>query len=355
MLLKHTIYFGIITFLSLLAYKANAGLYGFTQANPYSKQELNSQSQDFPEQINNYRDLMRENVIMLSQFAKSQNPQFEILVHEALPLLEDDIWEYHLNDYNLSRKNGYTEDNDSLLSLQENLHPKNFQNLKEKYIQNIDAIVINNYLCQDKQYTVPQDKRLVSIEYCPQKEISPQTALSYIITDSQYAFKDIKHQPAFEMNAQNISSVQDAKNIAFVLDTSRFKSEYDFLTELNNSNFDVIVISPFFQGKPLSKEEINHLKYKKNGATRKIYAAINVSEADPTKFYWKKDWKVGNPAWLVRPSLVDEQGIITQYWNPSWQKILSAHFKGIMDLGFDGAFLTGLENYQHFEKITPLE
>ncbi len=355
MLHKNSILIGLSIISNLLAFNANAGLYGFTQANPYTKQELNSQSVDFPEYILNYRDLMRENVIMLSDFAKQKNPRFEILVHEGSPLLQDDIWEYHLNDYNHSRKYGYSIDNDSLLSNDENIHSKNFKNLKEDYIKKIDGVVLNNYLCEQRSDKIPANKQLISIETCTLSKNSAPQIISYQIQDEASAFKKLKHNTNDKINADNIEKLSNAKNIAFLLDTSKFKTKYDFLKEIDNSNFDIIVISPFFQQKPLTKEDINHLKYKKNGALRKVYAGINISEADSTKFYWQKGWKIGSPEWLKRASFVDSQGIITQYWHPQWQKLLSKHFKGIVDLGFDGAFLSGVENYEYYEKLTPLE
>ena len=145
------------------------------------------------------------------------------------------------------------------------------------------------------------------------------------------------------------------QNTLFLLDSSRYKDKNSYLRDISASNFDMIVISPFFRGQPLTKEEINQLKFKKNGAQRKIIAAINISETDPYKYYWRKEWKIGSPQWLKRRSFVDKEGIIVEYWSEEWQKILSNYFKGIVDLEFDGAFITGLDNYQYFEQQTPLE
>ena len=51
-----------------------AGLEGFTSANPYTQAELDAQKSGFPRKILNYRDAMRQNVIMLNRYAKSKNP-----------------------------------------------------------------------------------------------------------------------------------------------------------------------------------------------------------------------------------------------------------------------------------------
>ena len=84
-------------------------------------------------------------------------------------------------------------------------------------------------------------------------------------------------------------------------------------------------------------------------------AELNVSEASPSEYYWHKDWKVGSPAWLVRPSFSDKNNIITRYWDAEWKKIISRHFKDIIKEGFDGVFFTGIENHKYFEQQTPLE
>ncbi len=34
---------------------------------------------------------------------------------------------------------------------------------------------------------------------------------------------------------------------------------------------------------------------------------------------------------------------------------MSRYFQGVIKSGYDGAFLTGLENHRYFENLTPLE
>ena len=70
---------------------------------------------------------------------------------------------------------------------------------------------------------------------------------------------------------------------------------------------------------------------------------------------WHKDWKVGYPSWLIRPSFDNKNNIITKYWHNEWKQIISRHFKDVINEGFDGIFFTGIENYKYFEQQTPLE
>ena len=117
-----------------------------------------------------------------------------------------------------------------------------------------------------------------------------------------------------------------------------------------------MVIEPYFRNKtPFTPDEINAMKYKKNGTRRQLLARFSVTEAKDNAFYWQPGWKIGSPEWLVRPSLSDEHGIITRYWIQDWKEYMSRYFRGLIQSGYDGAFLTGLENHRYFEKLTPLE
>ena len=363
-MLRRTLTSFIVLSSLLFAAKSNAGLSGFTAANPYTQAELSALHHDFPENIKNYRDAMRENVIMLSKYAKSINPNFIIMAHEGQDLLHDSLWEFHLDDYNQSRRFGYSADRDTLFTQKQDINNKKLNTLSKTYVQNIDAEVLNNLYCQpDKHKTVIKEPiQLFSIDYCRPENLDDaikasvaQKTPTYIFTNAKYAFKDAKNQLLINENAVNIENLSQAKNILFLLDTKKYRDKEQYLTDIGNSNFDMVVISPFFKGQPLTKEDVNRLKYKKNGTLRKIIAALNISETDNQKYYWRSDWKIGSPSWLKRASFVDKEGIIVEYWSEEWQKILSNYFKGIVMQEFDGAFFTGLDNYRYFEQQTPLE
>lgn len=361
MLLRNKIVLMILGCL-LVNTECQAGLAGFTSANPYTQEEKNIQQGGFPKDIKNYRDLMRQNVIMLSRYAKSRKPEFVIMAHEGQKLLQNSLWEFHLDDYNQSRRYGYSEDRDTLLLSPEEIKNKKIKTLMPEYVQNIDVEVINNLFCQDTALNVPSKIKVMSIDQCQANQLDDAIKIStrykiptYIFSNPRFAFKDAKNQLLIKENADNIEEINQAQNVLFFLDTNKFSNKEKYLKEIENSNFDVIVISPFFQGKALKKEDISRLKYKKNGALRKIIAAFNISETDSEKYYWQPNWKLGSPSWLKRASFVDKKGIIVEYWTDEWQKIISDYFKGIVEQGFDGVFLTGLDNYQYFESLTPLD
>lgn len=364
LLLSRLTYF-LLASIILTCSEAKAGLSGFTSANPYTREEEILDVNVAPKHIVNYRNQMRNNVIMLSRYAKGRNADFEIMVHDGRELMKKGLWEYHLDGYNNARKQGFDASDPSFLAKLRDMKPEEETvgtNARE-YMKNIDAVVLNNYFCS-KQDFAPSDKlKLISIDNCASEEAFDEAiqdsvgrnALMYGFANPQYAFKDTRHQVIINENAVNINSLGEAQNILFLLDSSLYQDRFSYLQDIRNSNFDVVVISPFYKGEPLTPDEVHSLKFKKNGTLRRVIAAFNISETDDGKYYWKPGWKIGSPSWLKRLSFVDPQGIIVEYWTPEWQKIISNYFKGIVDTGFDGAFLTGLENHQYFEKQTPLE
>lgn len=364
LLLSRLTYF-LLASIILTCTEAKAGLSGFTSANPYTREEEILDLKIAPKHIVNYRDQMRNNVIMLSRYAKGRNANFEILVHDSRDLMRKGLWEYHLDGYNNARKQGIDAADPSFLAKLRDMKPEEetVGTSANDYLKNIDAIVLNNYFCSKQDFAPSDNLKLISIDYCPTDETFDEAiqesvgrnALMYGFNNPQYAFKNTKNQVIINENAVNINNIGEAQNILFLLDSSLYQDRFAYLQDIRNSNFDVIVISPFYKGEPLSIEEIHSLKFKKNGTTRRIIAAFNIAETDDGKYYWKQGWKIGSPSWLKRLSFVDPQGIIVEYWNKEWQKIISNYFKGIVDSGFDGAFLTGLENHKYFEKQTPLE
>lgn len=365
MSLPKSLSFFLIFSIALISRSVSAGLSGFTTANPYTREEQILSIETPPLNIPNYRQLMRDNVIMLSHYAKGLNPNFKIIVHDGRELLKKGLWEYHLDGYNEARRLGYDAKDPSFLARIKNLSPE-FQTIgtrTRQYQKNIDSITLNNYFCSKQNYAPDNHLKLISIDKCASEDSFDEAiqdsvgnnALLYAFTDQQYAFKNIKNQVIINENAKNIENLNDAQNILFLLDTSLYNDKFSFIEDIRNSNFDIVIIPVFFNHQPFDKEEINSLKFKKNGTRRQIIAVFNISETNEDEYYWKSGWKIGAPYWLKRLSFVDKDGILVEYWAPEWKNIIAKYFKGIVTLDFDGVFLTGLENYHYFEQQTPLE
>lgn len=295
-----------IFLICLISTSAQAGLYGINTANPWGLNERVLKLFPLPEHIVNYRDEMRQNVIMLSNYGKQNNPDFQIIVHEGEELLSIGKWENDVIGYNFA-KQGQPD---------ETFMKKNFKSssFAQNYLQKIDGVVRNK---------------------------------NFFTNDNKVLLND---------TTKHIKKFSDIENHLFVLDDSKYADKQEMLRDLENNNYDILVITPLFRGhNRLSKEEVKGLGFKKNGSKRLVVAEMNISEIRKNSYNYNHKWKIGKPAWLKRASFVDEDGIIAQYWNEQWRRIISNHFKSIVKSGYDGAFLTGLDNHKYFETQTPLE
>lgn len=369
--LKYKTLLSLILISSLsLASKASAGLYGFTSGTPLSQEEKILQMSAPPEDILNYRALMRQNLEILINYAKENKPDFQILLHDCDEILYKSLWEYHLLGYRQAKQEAGAQADPSFLS-------KSLQDLSEEYLpeetldhqifDKIDGVVYNNLYCSQRKidsFLKNTNKKIATISYCATDKSYDQAAvlstkekvLFYGFENPQTAFQYISKQPIINENAHNIFNLREAENISFLINDSHYNDKADMIKDIRDSNYDVVVINPLFHDTlPFSKEEVVQLQYKKSGPKRLIIALQNVSEAFKSHYYWQEDWQINSPKWLKRASLVNKNAYITAYWSEDWQKIVSNYFKSIVDSGYDGVFFTGINNHLYFESQTPLE
>lgn len=361
-------YISILTLALALINKANAGLYGFDNINPYTQSEGILSMDYLPDSIPNYRAEMRNNLLMLIEYARSQNPNFQILAHEGQELLLKSRWEYDLEGYNRVRDRELGVHDPAFLFTSEigTKAPKE-GSAAYRYLKSINAIILNNIYCGDgieENITINNNLGFISIEQCSD-ELALDSAITrsvldhkviYAFTDRKNAFKDIFSQPLINDSARNIEKANQAQNITFILDDSNYNSAEEMVAKISNSNHDIVVINPFFHNNtPFSPEDVRRMSFKKNGASRLIIATLNVSEASPSDYFWNHRWRKGNPSWLVRNSFVTDNALITRYWSEEWKQILSQYMKDIIASGYSGILFTGIENHNYFEHLTPLE
>jgi uncharacterized protein (TIGR01370 family) len=85
-----------------------------------------------------------------------------------------------------------------------------------------------------------------------------------------------------------------------------------------------------------------------------VLAWLDVGHAEDEKYYWKREWGVGNPSWIVAFDRSQPGRYHIEFWNPAWRSIVGQSFAGLMDLGFDGIVLAGVEAYRRWEFMTPI-
>ena len=351
-------------------FSAGAGLYGFTEINPYTPEEKILDIDVPPKQVTNFRETLRHNVEMLSNYAYLRDKNFQIIIHEGQELLNKSLWEYHLTGYNEARaRPTQAKDPSFLFKFKKHRYGTNdvIGTPPPEYLTNITGIVLNKPYSLNRIISpglLASKLKIIAFDLCT----APETCMDYIkksVADNillqtgssaTTIFRNIEEQPVINENARNIFKLSEAENNLYLNDESSFRDKYDLIKQLRNTNFDVVIIRPQFNNKEAyTTDEVNSLKFKKNGTRRLIFAEMNLTEANPEQYYWKKKWQLGKPSWLRRKSFSNQGSIIAEYWNDEWRKIIGNHFKSIIDTKYDGAFFTGLENHKYFEYQLPLE
>jgi cysteinyl-tRNA synthetase len=155
-------------------------------------------------------------------------------------------------------------------------------------------------------------------------------------------------------NPKNIIGLKNVQNYLYLTNSSRFDRQQDFVIALSNTNYDAIIVDVFHKGRrPFSKAAIQGMKFKKLGARRLVLAYMNIGTADNSRYYWKNNWREGNPNFISDPNKGNPNKYYVEYWQPGWRNIItgntSSYVYGIVAQGFDGVVLDGLDSYKFFD------
>ncbi|MGE4063373.1 MAG: hypothetical protein AB7E79_08395 [Rhodospirillaceae bacterium] len=316
---------------------------------------------DIPLQdIPNYRAFMRDMVEELATYAEKRDPNFVIVTRPGFDLLTWSRREFDLAE--IKRDPTARVPSDAIIQAGTPMR---------RYIQSIDAFLLNGQFCAplrvpgaDLQAMLKQGLKAMTVEHCRTPEMATaalQTAVkmgvvSHIDLDDTDDFARIPTRRPSPENARNVETILGARNMVMLLDSREFETRDEWLAAMAATNYDVLVTDAFYKGnRSLTKEEVHRLKFKEMGARRLVLARISIGYAEDDRFYWERDWQIGTPTW-VQALGPDRPGqYVVEYWNPAWKAIVGRYFAGVMDLGFDGVVLDGVEAYRRWEFMTPLD
>lgn len=160
----------------------------------------------------------------------------------------------------------------------------------------------------------------------------------------------------FRENPHPILKLGDVRNFVLLKDSGGMGSPAEFAMKMHETNYDLVIVEVFHRGRdPLPRQAIETLRYKKVGAKRLVLAYMDIAVVDTAKYYWKPEYKEGNPAWISAPVPGFPDRHFVEYWRAEWQKILygdnTSYLYGIVrDLGFDGVLLDGIDVYRRFDE-----
>lgn len=324
--------------------------------------------------VPNYRELMRDVIIALGQYARDNNPAFQIFTDGGHKLLVRGEWENDLDDLHRAELSGAKSDDERfLLKLFSPEHPVPAGSPIRRYLSVIDGLLVTDQVCNDKKgKLLPKTEKIVkeyglsviSVEHCPSEqsrknaltELARKKIPAHTDTDPKAAFDTLPVVPElFLENPDNIDSVGKVRNILMLTNTRKFADKDLMVQSLGKTNYDLLIIDPFFKNSiPLTKEDVKELQTKKVGAKRLVFAVLDITKAQDTRPYWQNGWKQGDPVWLRLQSKADPSGVIVDFWNQEWKRILGVYFKSIMDLGFNGIVLQGVDEHKRYEEIIPI-
>jgi hypothetical protein len=319
--------------------------------------------------IPNHRQLMRDIVVALSAYAKQRNPHFIMLARNGPELVSKGPREW--NWETIRDPDGYAANKYAPIGT-----------VNYPYLRAIDGMLVDGLFFGRTVYDMPtrpddakpllaamavldhEHRRTLTIEYCKgppkvldaEKMAAARHTLTYVDEEGD---KTLTRVPAARPQTENplgVSRLDDAKNFLPVLDGSAFPSRTDWVNAMVATNDDMLIVDVFFRGaESLLRPDVDLLKHKRMGTDRLVLARLPLARAREDRFYWKTEWKVGNPAFLDDRDPDNQADIMVRYWDKDWKAILGRYMQGIVDLGFDGVLLDDVDAYLYFEDLFPIQ
>lgn len=326
----------------------------------------------------NFRQILREMTIEMANAARKVNPRFIVLLRDGVALLTKDKWEGDLDD--LLDPKGLTADSRPPVGA-----------FQRPLARAIDGVIEDGLFCGRPNFDQPSPeaerterlaiarqiqemgKRLVTFDACQEPRLVAQAyaqaeragALAYVDSGSAARLAAVPiDRPVFE-NPNHVTVLKEARNVIALLDTKRYPAKKDALLALAATNYDLLIV-PVQMGpnqepievvriKGKERDDLAALRLKRLGTTRKVLATLPMTMAEIGRYYWKPEWRGGDPAWLVAEEPGNPDRFVVAYWDQGWKEILSKYLADIMAAGFDGMVLDEMGAWRHFEAINPLD
>jgi cysteinyl-tRNA synthetase len=289
---------------------------------------------------------MRDFVKELSDWAKDQKPGFLVIPQNGQELLtlngESDgepVVAYINAIDGVGREDlfyGYSADNVATPA-SESEYMIDFLDLARQ--QNL-AVLVTDYCSPgtkaDDSYAQNADKGYVSFA-APSRELNT-----------------IPSAPPYNLNSENIADLDSAKNFLYLLNPESFASKSEYMNELAQTRYDVLIIDAFFNDKLLSSTDVSTLKHQSGPRDRLVIAYMSIGEAEDYRYYWQESWNDDLPSWIEEENPDWEGNYRVHYWEKTWQDIIygadSTYLDRIIKAGFDGVYLDIIDAFEYFEE-----
>ncbi len=298
------------------------------------------------------REEMRKLVLSISRFARRYQPNFKVIARGGADLL------VKRDDVDVSRTSP-----------------------ARAYMRSIDGIFEEGMFFDDRDPARPPSPKrrqrilglaesarknglvVLAVDFGAAKTVIDEaramaTKRGFISFTADRPIVDISSLPAyprrpFNENPRSINSLNQVRNFVVIGNSQPFGRQDEFALKVHGTNYDMVVVDVFHGRKPLSRQAVETLKYKKLGAKRLVLAMMDVGTAASYHFYWKDRWREGSPPWIGPPLADDPDRFQVEFWRPGWQKVITgdtdSYVYGLIAQGFDGVIIGGLDAYRFFE------
>jgi cysteinyl-tRNA synthetase len=206
-----------------------------------------------------------------------------------------------------------------------------------------------------------EGRRCLAIDYCQDAKqrgeasrLARQAGLvEYIDGDGNRRLDHIPTVPPASENPRHIGNLAAADNFLPLLSADAFARKDQWIGALAATNYDLLLVDPFFRGQSLTLAEVAALRFKRLGSQRLFLAPLPVGFAATDRFYWQAGWHSGMPDWVGPQDPDRPDHYLASYWLDSWKKLLGSYVTGLCDLGIDGIVFDGADSYLFFEAMLP--
>jgi cysteinyl-tRNA synthetase len=146
--------------------------------------------------------------------------------------------------------------------------------------------------------------------------------------------------PPPDTHTADVDALSQVRNFLYLIDPGSFSDRESFLSALEETNYDLLIVDLFFDYEALTAAELNRLKHKAGGGKRLAVAYMSIGEAEDYRPYFNPEWIVEPPSWMGAENPDWEGNYKVRYWEEEWQAIVyggpDSYLQKILDAGFDG-------------------
>lgn len=296
-----------------------------------------------------YKEEMRNFVEEISEYGRSQNPNFIVIPQNGIQLVSSNgEWDGKPDSDYLEAIDGLGQESLYYGSFGDDIDtPLDLTDYLQFYLdigkEAGKAILVTDYTSipnkMDSSYEMNEEKEYISFA-ADDRELT---------TIPEYPEK-IKDENPYPVN-----KLYEAENFLYLLNPEEFDSKQDFLSSIAETNYGVVIIDAFYMSEILTNEDLGLIKNKENGGSRLIIGYMSIGEAEDYRYYWQEDWEPGNPDWIVAENPDWEGNFKVKYWDQGWKSHIygdtESYLQKILDAGFDGVYLDIIDAFYYFEEL----